>query len=266
MRILITGAGRAIGAATATALVDAGHDVVATARDVSLLDQLEVADRLADRLTLDVTDADSIRAALERAGDLDAIVNNAAVSGKGPLENYPMDRLRDMFETNTFGPLRLLQFVLPAWRARGSGVLINVSSLQGRVATPLEGAYSASKSALESLSETLHYEVGHFGIRVVIIEPGYIGPGMKEVEALPSDEVYRELWRQWEGTDVKVTGPAGRPGPELVADAIRMAIEDPTTPLRVPVGQDAMAILGMRAELDDATFEATMREALGLTW
>ena len=262
MRILITGAGRAIGAATATELTEAGHQVVATARDVSLLDSLDVA----QRLPLDVTDEESIGTALAEAGELDAIVNNAGLSSKGPLENYPIDQLRAMFETNTFGPLRLLQPVIPSWRSRGSGVVVNVSSVQGRVATPLEGPYSASKFALESISETLHYELGHFGIRVVIVEPGYTNPGMKRTPAVTGDDAYGELWEQWEGTDQKVTGPGGRSGPDLVARAIRRAIEDPATPLRVPVGDDAVTVLSARAQLDDATFESAMRQTLGMTW
>lgn len=262
MRILITGAARAIGAATATELTRAGHEVIATARDVTLLDRLDVS----QRLTLDVTDPESIRAALDQAGDLDAIVNNAAISGKGPLEDFPLDRFKLMLETNTIGPLRLVQDVLPAWRSRGSGVVVNVSSIQGRVSTPLEGPYSACKYALESLSETLHYEVGHFGIRVVIIEPGYIGTGMKPVAPHTGDPIYAGLWEQWDGTDAKVTGPEGRPGPEIVAVAIRRAIEDPTTPLRVPVGADADLVLGARSQLDDPTFEKAMRDVLGITW
>lgn len=262
MRVLITGAARAIGAATVAELTRSGHDVIATARDVSLLDGLDASCRLA----LDVSDPDSVLAALERAGEIDAIVNNAGISGKGPLEDFPLDRLRAMFETNTLGPLRLIQNLLPAWRARGSGVIVNVSSIQGRVPTPLEGPYSASKHALESLSETLHYEVGHFGIRIVIIEPGYIGPGMKEAEPHLGDPEYADLWEQWHGTDTKVTGPNGRPGPEVVAEAIRRAIEDPATPLRVPVGDDAAMVLGARSGLDDAGFEKAMRQVLGITW
>ncbi len=262
MRILVTGAARAIGAATAAELSRSGHQVIATARDRSLLDRLDVA----ERLNLDVTDDESIRGALDRSGPLDAIVNNAAISGKGPLESYPLDRLRAMFETNTIGPLALLQHVLPAWRVRGSGVVVNVSSIQGRVATPLEGPYSATKFALESLSETLHLELGHFGIRVVVIEPGYIGEGMKPVDDLPGDDAYRPLWEEWSGVDGTLTGPSGRPGPELVATAIRRAIEDPATPLRVPVGDDAAMVLAARAQLDDAAFEAAMRQVLGAVW
>jgi NAD(P)-dependent dehydrogenase (short-subunit alcohol dehydrogenase family) len=265
VRVLITGAGRAIGAAAAAELSAAGHQVIATARDTRLLAGLNVT----DRLRLDVTDEESIRSTLERAGDLDAIVNNAAISGKGPLESYPVERLRAMLETNTIGPLRLLQGVLPRWRSRGSGVVVNVSSVQGRVATPLEGPYSASKSALESLSETLHYELGHFGIRVAIIEPGYIAPGMKaagDLAELAGDDAYRQLWDEWDGADGKLTGARGRPGPEVVAKAIRAAIEDPSTPLRVPVGEDAVTVLSARDALDDAAFEAAMRQTLGMTW
>ena len=262
MRILITGAGRAIGAATAAELAGAGHEVVATARDASLLDGLDVA----LRLPLDVTDGASVAAALAAAGPLDAVVNNAALNGKGPLEHFPLDRIESVFRTNVLGALRVIQPVLPSWRRRGSGVIVNVSSIQGRVATPLDGVYSASKYALESLSETLHYELSHFGIRVVIVEPGYTAPGMMPGERHVGDPAYTELWEQWEHTDRLVTGAAGRPGPETVARAIRRSIEDPDTPLRVPVGDDAALVLGARSTLGDAEFEATMRAYLGATW
>jgi NAD(P)-dependent dehydrogenase (short-subunit alcohol dehydrogenase family) len=262
MRILITGAARAIGAATANELTRAGHEVVATARDPGLLDDLDVA----LRLPLDVTDDASVTAALDAAGDLDAVVNNAAQNGKGPLESFPLDELESIVATNAIGALRVIQPLLPAWRRRGSGVIVNVSSIQGRVATPLDGAYSASKYALESLSETLHYELGHFGIRVVVIEPGYIAPGMKPAPRVPGDPAYAQLWEEWEHTDRAVTGPAGRPGPELVAGAILRAIEDPSTPLRVPVGEDAAMVLGARSSMDDAAFEAAMRTVLDATW
>lgn len=261
MRILVTGAARAIGRATVVECAKRGHDVVATARDPRLLDDLDGA-----TLALDVTDPGSVSAALEAAGELDGVVSNAALTGRGPLEDFPLDRLHSIIDTNAYGPLRIAQSVLPQWRERGSGVLVHVSSVQGRVATPLEGAYAASKYALEAFSETLHYEAGHFGIRVVIIEPGYIAPGMKLAERHEGPPEYAPLWDQWSGTDAKVTGPSGRPGPEIVAEAIADALEDPETPLRVPVGTDAETILATRHQLDDATFEATMRQVLDLTW
>jgi NAD(P)-dependent dehydrogenase (short-subunit alcohol dehydrogenase family) len=262
MRILVTGAARAIGRATAIECARRGHEVVATARDDRLLDNLDVA----KRLVLDVTDLASVRAAVDGAGELDAVVNNAALSGAGPLEDFPMDRLQAIVDTNTYGPLRVVQQLVPAWRARGSGVIVNVSSVQGRVATPLEGAYAASKYALEALSETLHYELAHFGIRVVIIQPGYIAPGMKASPRHDGPAEYAPLWEQWTGTDAKMTGPTGRPGPELVGVAIADAIENPETPLRVPVGADAEMVLGARQHFDDAAFEAAMRKTLDLQW
>jgi NAD(P)-dependent dehydrogenase (short-subunit alcohol dehydrogenase family) len=262
MRILVTGAARAIGRATVIECVRRGHEVIATARDPKLLEDLDAKQCLA----LDVTDPDSVRSALDAAGELDAVVNNAALPGAGPLEDFPLERLHQIIDTNTYGPLRIAQQLIPSWRARGSGVFVNVSSVQGQVATPLEGSYSASKYALEALSETLQYELGHFGIRIVIIQPGYIAPGMKAAPRHDGPEAYAELWRQWTGTDAKVTGPTGRPGPELVGIAIADAIENPKTPLRVPVGEDAKMILSARKHFDDAGFEDAMRKTIDLTW
>jgi NAD(P)-dependent dehydrogenase (short-subunit alcohol dehydrogenase family) len=171
-----------------------------------------------------------------------------------------------MFETNTLGALRVIQAVLPAWRRRGSGVIVNVSSVNGRVSSPLGAAYSASKFALEALTESLHLEVRHFGIRSVLIEPGNIATGIEPIEPHQGPAEYAGLWEQWAGADTKMTGPSGVPGPEVVALAIASAIEDPATPLRVPVGQDAEMILGLRRSLHDQAFEDAMRKAVGLTW
>ena len=262
MRILVTAAGRAIGRSICTTLAAAGHDVIATARNVSLLDGLDVAKALA----LDVTDQQSIESALREAGEVDGVVNNAALPGSGPLESFPLEHLRDMMETNVVGPLGLVQRLIPHWREQGHGVIINISSVQGRVSSPLGGAYSATKFALEAVSESLHYELGHFGVRVVVIEPGYIAPGMKKIAELPRPVIYRDLYEQWDSTDARVTGPAGRPGPELVAAAVLSALEDESTAFRVPVGDDAAMILGARAAMGDREFEEAMRAVTGLTW
>jgi NAD(P)-dependent dehydrogenase (short-subunit alcohol dehydrogenase family) len=262
MRILVTGAGRSIGRATAEVLTERGHEVVATARNVDLLADLKVA----QVLPLDVRSVSSVAAAVEAAGELDAVVNNAGLTGLGPLEDFPLEDFTRVLDVNTLGPLRLAQAVVPRWRERGSGVLVNISSVQGRIGTPLEGVYAASKHALEALSETLHYELGHFGIRVVIVEPGYIAPGMKHTADHVGPDIYRELHEQWSGNDDKLTGPDGRPGPELVGHAVADALEDPATPLRVEVGKDAALVLALRRTQSDAEFEATMRAALDLTW
>ena len=259
LRVLITGAARGIGMATAQVLANRGHSVVAT--DISALSGLEGI----RAHVLDVTSDDSVARCLKEVGPLDAIVNNAAIFGGGPVEGYPLDRIRQMFETNTLGPLRVIQAVLPAWRKRGSGVIVNVSSVNGRVSSPLRAAYSASKFALEALTESLHLEVRHFGIRSVLIEPGNIAPGMKASEPHKGPADYAGLWEQCAGADTKMTGPSV-PGPEVVALAIASAIEDPATPFRVPVGQDAEMILGLRRSLHDQAFEDAMRKALGFTW
>src|SRR5690348_11845919 len=260
LKILITGAARGIGMATAQVLANRGHSVVAT--DISAMSGSEGI----RAHVLDVTSDESVARCLEEVGPLDAIVNNAGiVSGGGPVEGYPLDRFRQMFETNTLGALRIIQAVLPAWRKRGSGVIVNVSSVNGRVSSPLRAAYSASKFALEALTESLHLEVRHFGIRSVLIEPGAIATGMKPIEPHQGPADYAGLWEQCAGADTKMTGPS-LPGPEVVALAIARAIEDPATPLRVPVGQDAEMILGLRRSLDDQAFEDAMRKALGVTW
>ncbi len=251
----------AIGRATVEVLAARGHDVVATARDVGLLAGLP-----AQMLPLDVADPDSVRMAMAEAGELDAVVNNAGLTGYGPLETYPLDSFARVLEVNTIGPLRMAQAVIPSWRERGSGVLVNISSVQGKVGTPLEGPYAASKHALEALSETLYFELGHFGIRVVIIEPGYIAPGMKHGDDHLGPPLYSDLHEQWGATVSTLIGPDGRPGPELVAAAVADALEDPATPLRVEVGADASMVLELRRTTSDAEFEAAMRKALGLTW
>lgn len=261
MRVLVTGAARAIGAATVTELDRRGHEVVATARDEAALDALPAA----LRLRLDVADDRSVAAALGEAGELDAVVNNAAIGADGPVEALPIETYRDLFETNVLGPLRVVKGVLPAWRERGSGVVVNLSSVQGRVGSPLESAYCASKWALEALSESLHFEVGHFGIRVVIVEPGYTAPGMKPGVSYDGPAAYDELRRQW-GVTGSSLNPSGRTPAEAVASAIADAIEQPATPLRVEVGADAQMVLAARRGLGDAEFEEAMRQVLELSW
>ena len=165
LRVFVTGAARGIGMATAQVLANRGHSVVAT--DISALNGSEGI----QAHVLDVTSDDSVARCLKEVGPLDAIVNNAATFGGGPVEGYPLDRFRQMFETNTLGALRVIQGVLPAWRKRGSGVIVNVSSVSGRLSSPLEAAYSASKFALEALTESLHYESVALEYASVLIEP-----------------------------------------------------------------------------------------------
>ena len=147
-RILITGCSTGFGRAAAVELTKRGHEVVATARRAAAIDDLDVAARLA----LDVDDDESVVRAVQAAGELDGLVNNAGFGISGPVEQIPLDDVRAMMETNYLGVVRMVQAVLPAMRARGSGTIVNVSSIAGRVAPPLGGFYAASKFALEGLT------------------------------------------------------------------------------------------------------------------
>ena len=227
MRILVTGAGSGVGRATSVLLAARGHEVIATARNLASLSDLEVA----LRLRLDVTDAASIEQLVAEVGSLDGLVNNAAIAVDGPVEHVDLDDVRQMFEVNVYGPVRLIQAFVPAMRQRRAGVVVNISSVAGRVAQPLDGFYSATKHALEAISEALYVELAHFGVRVVIIEPGFISPSMKLRRGATAPVAYDELDAQLSELANKMrAGP--RPGPDIVATAIADAIEAPGGPLR----------------------------------
>jgi NAD(P)-dependent dehydrogenase (short-subunit alcohol dehydrogenase family) len=262
-RVLITGCSSGIGRETALELTRRGHDVIATARRVETLADIDCAARLA----LDVTDEASVAAAMEQAGEVDALVNNAAWNVSGPVEHVPLEPVRRMFDVNVFGAARMMQAVAPGMRAQRRGVIVNLSSIAGRVGQPLGGYYCASKFALEALSESAKFELSHWGIRIVIIEPGYIESKMAEnaVNYGSHEPPWDELENMWVGGRNKL-GANARPGPDIVAVAIADAIEQPETPLRVPVGEDADLVLSARSSMNDADFEAAMRSVLNLDW
>jgi NAD(P)-dependent dehydrogenase (short-subunit alcohol dehydrogenase family) len=263
-RALVTGCSTGIGRATAVELTKRGFDVVATARRPETLEDLDVAATLA----LDVDSDDSVAAAVAAAGQIDVLVNNAGFGVTGPVETVPLAEVRRMFETNVFGVIRMIQAVVPQMRERGAGTIVNVTSLAGRVAPPFDGFYSATKFGVEGLSEALHYEVAHYGIRVVLIEPGVFETSFGDNASRLGMEngAYDGLEAEWEMARTRLPGGDDAPGPEAVAAAIADAIEAEQHTLRHPVGEDAQLVTTVRAQLDDATFEATMRETLGLTW
>jgi len=272
--VLITGTSTGIGRAAAGMLAAKGYRVLATMRSPEkgrdLAEEAKANGWDLSVVPLDVRDDASVRTALEQAGDIDVLVNNAGFEVWGPLEEMTVDDLKDQFETNVYGPFRLITAVLPRMRRRGGGVIVNVSSVAGRVSAPLNGLYSASKFALEALSETIHYETGHFGVRCHIVEPGGVATPFPDtrrlVGAAAGDEgsPYRELITQWDSAAERLTGGA-RAQPEEVAAAILEAIESGDK-LRYPVGQDANLVFTARKAMDDAQFEAAMRQQLGLTW
>jgi NAD(P)-dependent dehydrogenase (short-subunit alcohol dehydrogenase family) len=263
-RALITGCSTGIGRATAVELTKRGYEVVATARRVATLEDLDVA----LRLPLDVDDDASVASAREAAGEIDVLVNNAGLGVEGAVETVPLAEARRMFETNFFGAARMIQAFVPAMRERGRGAVVNVTSLAGVAAPPLGGYYSASKFALEGLSESLHLEVGHFGVRVIVIEPGVIETnfGANAIDHRSEPGPYAELATMWEAAIGKLGGGDEPPGPELVAATIAEALEAEPHRLRWPVGADAELVTTTRDAMSYGDFESTMREALGLDW
>jgi NAD(P)-dependent dehydrogenase (short-subunit alcohol dehydrogenase family) len=248
-RVLITGASRGIGRGIAEELAARGHEVIATARDVSMLADLPAV----ARLQLDVTDESSVSAAVAAAGPIDALVSNAGATVRAPMETVPVVEVQRLFELNTFGALRVAQTVMPGMRERGTGKLIFISSIQGRVAIPLIGPYAASKWALEAIAETLAIEAAHFGISVHLLEPGAVTSGGAERAKVFLDDSnpYRPLLDQLQGF---------RSDPvtvQEVAGAVTSALEDSHSPLRIPVGAAATRVLAARKEApEDVPFLA----------
>jgi NAD(P)-dependent dehydrogenase (short-subunit alcohol dehydrogenase family) len=264
-RALITGCSTGIGRAAAFELTKRGFEVIATARRPETLEGLDVAEKLA----LDVNDDASVNAIRDSVGDLEVLVNNAGIGIHAPVEKVPLDKFRSVLETNVIGVVRMIQAFAPQMRERGSGVIVNVSSIAGRVASPLGGLYSASKYALEGLSEALHYELSHWNVRVALVEPGGFDTafGDNRMSFALDEAPYDELERIWGAAQDTLQGAAGdRPGPEVVAQTIADAVEGKEKKLRWPVGADAELVLSVRTSQNDEEFENTMRTTLGLDW
>ena len=255
--VLITGCSSGIGLETALAFARRGDRVHACVRDPAtagaLLDRARAENLALDVPRLDVTDDASVTAAvsavLERHGAVDVLVNNAGIDRTGAVETMPLDDARAVLETNLWGPLRTVRAVLPHMRARGSGVIVNVSSLAGRTfAVPHGGFYAASKAALGTLSEALSAEVRPFGIRVVCLEPGSFASRINRGGAggaAPSEPSVADPYaadRAWTARFLaRVQEGAGDCGE--VAEAVMAAVDEPGTPLHSPVGKDAETAL-----------------------
>jgi NAD(P)-dependent dehydrogenase (short-subunit alcohol dehydrogenase family) len=211
---------------------------------------------------LDVTQPESIdravAATVEREGPIDALVNNAGIGGATPLELTPEDEHRAMFEANYWGPIRMIRAVLPSMRERATGCIVNVTSVAGRVATPNQIAYSASKHALGAASEALAHEVAAFGVRVAIIEPGVIQTAIFENSAgatrYDKSSPYRQIMRR----NGKLFAAGFRnPGrPETVAEVIWEAVTTDRPRLRYLVGADAEGLAAGRARISDEEWVA----------
>lgn len=238
--VMITGCSSGFGLETARLFLARGWDVVATMRtpDAGLL---PASDRLRV-LPLDITDADSIARAIEQAGPLDALVNNAGFGAPVPVELTPMDTARALFETNTLGTLAMTQAVLPQLRERGAGVIVNVTSSVTLKALPLVGVYSASKAAVNAFTQSLAIEVEPFGVRVRLVLPGRspttrFGANAGVHLGGLEHPAYAPLVQGVIAMIHDTSGPVTEA--QDVAEAVWRAVTDPGTPLRTPAGKDA---------------------------
>ncbi len=253
-KILITGTSKGIGYDTTLLLARAGHEVVASMRNPGASDLEKVATEARLPVTvlpLDVDDDASVAELFATLGDsIDVLVNNAGIFSINAVEDESLEQFQRVMQTNYFGAVRCTKQVLPAMRRRGSGVIINVTSIAGRIAYFASSAYAASKFALEAFSECLAQEVKGYGIKVALVEPGIIDTAMATT-SLPQyskDTIYPHGRR----LHAFFTNPNKPEAPgNLVGEVIRHVIETDDPRLRYPVGPDALPFIGWRACLSD---------------
>lgn len=269
--ILITGASTGIGRATAHFFHDKGWNVVATMRSPEKETELSALERvLVTRL--DVTDSASITsavdAATERFGAIDVLLNNAGYGAYGPLEAFAMESIRRQFDTNVIGLLQVTKAVLPSMRERGSGTIVSISSIGGRMTFPLGTLYHGTKFAVEGLSEALHYELGAIGIRVKLVEPGMIATdfGGRSFDFQNDESLagYQPLVKAMFGTMGSKDFARNASAPEVVSQVIWDAVTDDSARLRYTAGEDAHQLMAARSAQDDAEFIGGIKRQFGL--
>ena len=276
---LVTGGTDGLGRATAVVLAERGYRVFAGGRNaerIAVLQQFANDSKLPlTAMELDVCDDASVDRAVgeieKSAGTVDVLVNNAGIAIAAVMEEITLADLRRQFETNFFGLVRMSQRVLPGMRRKLSGRIINMSSIAGKLASPLFGPYSSSKHAVEAVSDAMRLEVHPFGIRVVLIEPGYIPTSMnrsaaelssayaKGAEQSPYKSVYQGFLKSWSKTT-----KSSQYTPEDCARVILRAIEDEPPRARYPVTREAKIGILLRRLLSDHAMDRQMRKTMGI--
>lgn len=273
MNVLITGCSSGFGLLSAVAFAEAGHRVVAsmrsTARSAPLREAADAAGVEVDIIEIDVCSTASVEqgvaAALDRLGSIDVLVNNAGIEVHGAVHLASDEEVMRQFDTNVVGIVRMCREVVPAMEAAGGGRIINVGSVAGLVGPPYSGLYAASKHAVEALTESMHFELSHRGIRVMVVEPGQFATELvnnstlvaameRSSEHLERFAAYREAQRRL------VNGEPADSG--RVAEVILEAATTDTPRLRWLVGDDARLIVDTKSSMTFEEFEATMRLAL----
>ena len=269
---VVTGTSSGIGFETALALARDGYHTYATMRNTAKSNKIkELGQKESLKISvleLDVDDEDSIKTTIKKILDekqsIDVLVNNAGWGLWGCVEDVSIDEFKAQFDTNFFSIIRLIQEVGPAMRKQGSGKIVNISSVAGRIGFPASPAYISSKFALEGLSESLRLEMSPFGIDVIIIEPGVIKTNflnpVKLAKKSESDTPYRDITARVV-SGVKMMAEMGTPAKE-VADTIVKAIKDKKPLPRYIVGNDASMFLEAKKSKTDIEFENYLRKEL----
>ncbi|MGA9150100.1 MAG: SDR family oxidoreductase [Candidatus Nitrosopolaris sp.] len=271
---LVTGSSSGIGFETSLSLARAGFYTYATMRNIdksSKIIEIAQEDNLPlEVLQLDVTDDKSVKDAIEMiAGKqrrIDVVVNNAGYGSTGAVEDFAIDEIKAQFETNFFGVIRVIQYVLPLMREQRSGIIVNISSIGGRIAFPFSPSYASTKFALEGLSEALQYEVDQFGIKVILVEPGIIKTNfpsniLKAKRAADPSSPYSELLKR-RIERVKTMFENGTE-PEEVAKVILKAVTSDNNEkpdLRYLVGSDAQSLIEKRKSMSEREFSEFMSQ------
>ena len=243
--ILITGTSSGYGLETARYFHAQGWNVIATMR-TPREDVLPASDRI-KVLQLDVTDADSVAAAFAAAGPIDVLVNNAGIGGIGVVEATPVEKARELFETNTFAVMATTKAIIPQFRERGSGVVVNISSSVVLGAMPLTAMYKASKMATEGFTASLALELADFGVQAKLVQPGYCPTTQFTANGGDISDLIPETYAGFAGPILEAFSVQGNLTTPLdVAEAVWRAVHDTTGTLRFPAGPDAIALAQAR--------------------
>jgi len=267
--ILITGASSGIGKATALYFQSKGWNVVATMRNPDSASELKQLDHVLV-VPMDVLDLDSIERAISiginHFGTIDVLLNNAGYGAYGPLESFKRDQILRQFNTNVIGLLDVTRAILPHFRAHKKGMIINISSIGGKITFPLGSLYHGTKFAVEGISESLHYEVEQFGGQVKIVEPGMIATDFAGRSFdFSNDENMSGYQHIVSALMNAMPGMSQNASPaSLVAEIIYEAATDGKNQLRYSAGEDAKVLLENRQQYDDATFINGMKAQFGL--
>ena len=272
---VVTGSSSGIGLATSLALARNGYLTYATMRNLAKRDSIQSTaekQHLSIRtVQLDVTDENSVKNAIQsilsESGRIDLLVNNAGYGLTGALEDIRIDEIRALYETNLFGVIRVTQAVLPTMRKQGSGRIINISSGAGRIGYPGGSAYVSSKFALEGLSESMAYEIEQFGIRTVLVEPGFVRTNFGEniviaKKAQDPNSPYSQMMMQMKSSSYRRRMIENASDADLVASVVVEAATAKEPNLRYLAGKDVQQMVAVKKNMSDEEFQKMIRQGV----